>query len=643
MLDSQFQSLLVEFGKRMEEEFKSLRERYGRVDESGRMSKEERSMATPARSSKRGYHGTSKISNVSTYDIQCIWCLEFGHDISQCPNEEVNVLDSRVDCESKVAVECGVEVSIDVEPKVVVERIEEVGIPLISDLIIECCAVEGESLDGEFASNVCAKEEKEESSNNLLHACYDSSCTFLDQPISIVITDDQLQFNCESEKEFKMAERMSDQKSEVAIERKEKENAKEAKRREKENKLKAQKSEYERDLILYKSLQVPLYKDELYISSDDIAGSIPSSINSSLQDFGALMMRRRASVDDFGKPWDDPYDFESNQGEVRLVANATTMRYDFRPYLNSLLYRFPKLREYLANVVVKGSDVTLLLFLDCYEFETMDELHLPTMNFDVSLFTKLVEFACYNGEFIDRTTVKLGFPVLMERANDSAYKPELQVVSEQMFLGPMIWHTTSFVCDTSEMPPKRKAVEGEDSSSSRVVDEFSKLLKEQAKVHGEQIQQLLRLQNPVHGRGRGLLRQEPSSEGAYDRFKRMNPPEFVGSVDPLVAMEWVKAIEAIFDYLHFEDNDRGSCAVFLLTKTARIWWEATKVTVNVQTLQWNEFKELFYDKYFSTDVMTQKVKEFLELKQGNLNLNDYILKFEEGCLFVPFIASNDKD
>ncbi|XP_075481152.1 uncharacterized protein LOC142521863 [Primulina tabacum] len=43
------------------------------------------------------------------------------------------------------------------------------------------------------------------------------------------------------------------------------------------------------------------------------------------------------------------------------------------------------------------------------------------------------------------------------------------------------------------------------------------------------------------------------------------------------------------------------------------------------------------------DVKTRKVKEFSELKQGNLNVNDYILKFEEGCLFVPFIASNDKD
>ncbi|XP_073031205.1 uncharacterized protein [Primulina eburnea] len=108
-------------------------------------------------------------------------------------------------------------------------------------------------------------------------------------------------------------------------------------------------------------------------------------------------------------------------------------------------------------------------------------------------------------------------------------------------------------------------------------------------------------------------------------------------------MEWVKAVEAIFDYLNFDDKDRVSCAVFLLTKTARIWWEATKVTIDVQTLKWNEFKDLFYDKYFPSDVKARKVKEFLELKQWTMSMNDYILKFEEGCLFVPFIASNDKD
>ncbi|XP_075520565.1 uncharacterized protein LOC142553909 [Primulina tabacum] len=195
------------------------------------------------------------------------------------------------------------------------------------------------------------------------------------------------------------------------------------------------------------------------------------------------------------------------------------------------------------------------------------------------------------------------------------------------------------------MPPKRKAVEGEDSFSSRVVDEFGKLLKEQAKVHSEQIQQLLRLQGAGQGRGqvRGQVAQVVGTDDIFSVFKRMDPPEYAGSTDPLVAVEWIKALEAIFDHLNYEDKDRISCAVFMLVKAARIWWNATKVGVDVPALKWQEFTDLFYDKYFPDALRARKVTEFLELRQGSMNVDEYILKFEEGCLFAPYIASNDKD
>ncbi|XP_073031332.1 uncharacterized protein [Primulina eburnea] len=196
------------------------------------------------------------------------------------------------------------------------------------------------------------------------------------------------------------------------------------------------------------------------------------------------------------------------------------------------------------------------------------------------------------------------------------------------------------------MPPKRKVTEGDDRTpttdrTTNVVDEFSKLIQEQTKVHGEQIQQLLSMQTTIQGRGQG--RTEGSEDGAYDRFRRMNPPEFIGGPDPLVALEWVKSLDAIFDYLKFTDQDKVSCAVFMLVKAARIWWEATKVTVTVRELKWGEFKELFYAKYFSREVKAKKMKEFLELRQAAMTVNEYTLKFEEGCVFVPFIAENDKD
>ncbi|XP_073049476.1 uncharacterized protein [Primulina eburnea] len=198
------------------------------------------------------------------------------------------------------------------------------------------------------------------------------------------------------------------------------------------------------------------------------------------------------------------------------------------------------------------------------------------------------------------------------------------------------------------MPPKRKSIEGDDRTpdkTAKVVDEFSKLFKVQAQVHGEQIQQLLSMQTTtqVRGQGKGQGRTESSEDGAYDRFRHMNPPEFIGGPDPLMALEWIKSLEAIFDYLKFTDQERVSCDVFMLVKSARIWWKATKVTVNVQELKWNELKDLFYAKYFSSKFKAKKVKEFLELKQDVVSVAEYTLKFEEGCVFVPFIAENDKD
>ncbi|XP_073019348.1 uncharacterized protein [Primulina eburnea] len=200
------------------------------------------------------------------------------------------------------------------------------------------------------------------------------------------------------------------------------------------------------------------------------------------------------------------------------------------------------------------------------------------------------------------------------------------------------------------MPPKRKNVEGDDSTpltdkTTRVVDEFTKLLQEQAKVHGEQIQQLLTMQMTIQGQVQERVQGTTNSfeNGAYDHFRRMNPPDFIGGPDPLVALEWVKALEAIFDYLKFTDQEKVDCAVFMLVKAARIWWEATKMSVNVKELKWNEFKDLFHAKYFSKEIKAKKVKEFLEFRQASLSVADYILKFEEGCVFVQFISENDKD
>ena len=47
-------------------------------------------------------------------------------------------------------------------------------------------------------------------------------------------------------------------------------------------------------------------------------------------------------------------------------------------------------------------------------------------------------------------------------------------------------------------------------------------------------------------------------------------------MDPVVAEEWISMIEKIFEFVQIEDEDKVKCAVYMLRKDARIWWDAVK-------------------------------------------------------------------
>ncbi|XP_075479361.1 uncharacterized protein LOC142520245 [Primulina tabacum] len=138
-----------------------------------------------------------------------------------------------------------------------------------------------------------------------------------------------------------------------------------------------------------------------------------------------------------------------------------------------------------------------------------------------------------------------------------------------------------------------------------------------------------------------IPRQGPSQTDVYDKFRRLNPPEFMESTDSAVAEEWIKSLESIFCYLHMEDADKVTCAIFLLTKHARIRWESARVALPTIPLTWETFQTVFYNKYFSKDARAKKASDFLNLKQGTTSMTEYILQFEAGVQYVPYIAQDD--
>ena len=179
-----------------------------------------------------------------------------------------------------------------------------------------------------------------------------------------------------------------------------------------------------------------------------------------------------------------------------------------------------------------------------------------------------------------------------------------------------------------------------------VVDNLTDLIQQQTRMHGEQIQQLLDMQQRTQEQNQRLpppqARQDPS-QAVYEKFRKMEPVDFNGGSDPMVAEEWVKSLDTIFDYMRIDDAEKVLCAIFLLKKDARTWWEGAKLAVNMEELTWERFKTIFYDKYFTRDARSLRVKEFLELKQGAMSVCDYVRKFEQGCKYVPYIARDNNE
>ncbi|XP_042472247.1 uncharacterized protein LOC122054892 [Zingiber officinale] len=158
---------------------------------------------------------------------------------------------------------------------------------------------------------------------------------------------------------------------------------------------------------------------------------------------------------------------------------------------------------------------------------------------------------------------------------------------------------------------------------------------EQNRTHGEQIQQLLQ------AREQESTPRRPTSNAnqVYKQFRELGPTEFKGTMDPIIAEGWIRSLEMIYNFMQVTDADKVRCTIFMLRDDAQVWWEGARLIVDLAILTWADFKEIFYWKYFTADNRTRLAREFLELRQGDLTVAEYVRRFKRGCYFVPMIAN----
>jgi hypothetical protein len=125
-------------------------------------------------------------------------------------------------------------------------------------------------------------------------------------------------------------------------------------------------------------------------------------------------------------------------------------------------------------------------------------------------------------------------------------------------------------------------------------------------------------------------------------FLRTKPPTFGGSVNPLDADDWLRAILRELEHFNCEDRDKVLLAAHQQTGTALAWWENyCAAAKDPSAITWDEFVEEFCRYHIPEATLKRKADEFRELRQANMSVEEYTYQFIELARYAP--EEVDKD
>ncbi|XP_060969840.1 uncharacterized protein LOC133037050 [Cannabis sativa] len=115
----------------------------------------------------------------------------------------------------------------------------------------------------------------------------------------------------------------------------------------------------------------------------------------------------------------------------------------------------------------------------------------------------------------------------------------------------------------------------------------------------------------------------------FQVFHRIQVPEFDGGQDPMVAERWLREIKKNFNTIGTPEEYQVTFAVSKLEGGATDWWETLSRTMETDGMTWRDFEEVFREKYFSPSHRRALIGVFDGLRQGDMTVNEFYMKFVE--------------
>jgi hypothetical protein len=109
------------------------------------------------------------------------------------------------------------------------------------------------------------------------------------------------------------------------------------------------------------------------------------------------------------------------------------------------------------------------------------------------------------------------------------------------------------------------------------------------------------------------------------------------------AEDWLKGVEKKLVIAQCTDHEKVLFVAHQLDGTAANWWETYCNThVNIDAITWNEFKARFCTRYVPRGTLKLKKKEFADLKQGGMTVNEYLNSFIKLSRYAPDDINTDE-
>ncbi|KAF5447674.1 hypothetical protein F2P56_033206 [Juglans regia] len=136
------------------------------------------------------------------------------------------------------------------------------------------------------------------------------------------------------------------------------------------------------------------------------------------------------------------------------------------------------------------------------------------------------------------------------------------------------------------------------------------------------------------------------SGSKFDQFCRLHPPMFNGKADVMESDNWISRLEKIFWAIDCTEEQMVEFAMYNLADVADVWWVSTRKLIKQELgeetpITWTRFKQVFRDQFFPEVFREAKAREFADLRQGDMSVHQYALKFIELSHFAPYLIPDE--